>query len=232
MEFSWFAFWITVTWKVAEGIMSYREGTFSLGQMMTFSMRRTLGERAPLKFHGEYCWQHLPMSFLNNWTVSIGDLYVFPIVNALVVPYSWAAWGSWNISAFLIIGVLVSLGILASVIFHQSWWGYDENLGHIFKNWNHGKGKEGGRPAYWVRDTTQAGWVHFWFMAFQVAVVLAYIITPMPRGVLFWVSLLFSGFVILQQLQGAFIQKRNSMRSLFNVMWQIVLIWAIAAFKF
>ncbi len=219
MEYSWIiAFWVTIAFYAGQFFLSIKEGTFALWQLE----RR----RADLNFHGRYRWQHLPMSFLNNWTVSVSDLYVFPLINALVVPYLWPTDG-WpgKLSAFIVIGTLVSAGIMVSGVFHQAWWGHDENLGHVFAKWR-AISRE-----FFMADMTRAGWVHFFFMAAQIAVMLAYIITPMPRVVLFWVSLLLSGFVILQQLQAHYIQKGNPMRSLFNMMWQIVFIWAVAAFK-
>jgi len=82
MEFSWITAWVTIMFWLVQVVLSLYEGTFCRQQL--------LDGRAPVNFHGRYRWQHLPMSFLNNWSVSIGDLFVFPIVNGLVVPCLWS----------------------------------------------------------------------------------------------------------------------------------------------
>ena len=221
MEFEWIvavSFWGTMAFYLAQAAMSVKEGTFSLGQL--------LEKKTTVNFHGKYRWQHLPMSFLNNWTVSVGDLLVFPAVNALVAPYllSMAGW-EWKYPVFFFIG------IAASVIVHRIWWGHDENLGHVFKSWNRGRGKEGGRPAFWVRDLTKAGWVHFWFMALQVAIMLAYIFTPMPKAVVLWVSGLLAVFFVIQNVQAVMIQKGYAPKIFFIAVAEFSAIWTVALAK-
>ncbi len=197
MKFLWIiAFWVTIAFYAGQFFLSIKEGTFALWQLE----RR----RVPINFHGKYRWQHLPMSFLNNWTVSISDLYVFPIVNALVVPYLWpmSDW-QWKYPVFFIVGVVVSF------IFHRGWWGHDENLGHIFANW-----KKAPSEIAFQMDLTKAGWVHFCFMSLQVAVVLAFIFTPMPQIIVFWVSGLLAVFLIIQNTQAVIIQRGEAIKFL------------------
>lgn len=221
MEFSWGAFGITLGFWLAQAILSDMEGTVSLRQL--------LGRKINVNFHGRYRWQHLPMSFLNNWTVSIGDLFIFPIINALVVPYLWLISGwQWKCLAYFVAGTAIS------VIFHRAWWGHDENLGHVFVGWSIDFTAEtrvdvGHNNFY--DDMTQAGWVHFWFMAAQVAVVLASIFTPMPREVVFGTSALLSAFFIIQNVQGVLIQEGFWPKHFFIAAVELSAVWAIAIVK-
>lgn len=221
MEFSWIAFWVTIAFWLAQAVLSFKEGTFSLRQL--------LDRKINVNFHGRYRWQHLPMSFLNNWAVSIGDLFIFPIINALVVPYLWmAGWQWWECIAYFAVGIAVS------IIFHRAWWGHDENLGHVFVGWNIGHTAETrvdvGYNGFYD-DITQAGWVYFWFMAVQSAIVLAYILTPMPDMAVWWVGVLLSIFVIIQNVQAVVIQKGYSPKFLFVTLVELFVIWAIVIIK-
>ncbi|MBU2037008.1 hypothetical protein KJ866_02300 [Patescibacteria group bacterium] len=208
MESWMIAFVVTIASWLAQAILSFKEGTFSLRQLQN--------RNVAVNFHGRYHWQHLPMSFLNNWTVSIGDLFIFPIINALVVPYLWLISG-WQWKYF----VCFIVGIAVSAIFHRAWWGHDENLGHVFIDWNWNIGME--------RTNL---WVHFWFMAVQVAIVLLCIFTPMPdMMVVWWASVLLSVFVIIQNVQAVVIQKGGSPKFLFLTLVELFVIWAIVIIK-
>ncbi len=200
MESWMIAFVVTIAFWLAQAILSLKERTFSYRQLVN---------RGICVFsHGRYRWQHLPMSFLNNWAVSIGDLVLFPIINALVVSHLWPMMGwQWKYFACFIIGIGVS------GIFHQAWWGHDEHLGHVFTGWNRGysyKTIGGVGHNNFYDDITQAGWVHFWFMSFQVAIVLAFIFTPMPGVVVLWVSGLLALFFAIQNVQAVMIQRSKA----------------------
>ncbi|MDD2753720.1 MAG: hypothetical protein PHT44_03885 [Candidatus Portnoybacteria bacterium] len=221
---------ITLLWKLFEAVMSYKDKTFSLGQLEEYS-------RTPVKFHGQYRWQHLPMSFLNNWAASWGDMYIFPVVNALVVSSLWPVLDrQWNGVSFFVMFTPFFLvaGIAVSILFHRAWWGHDENLGHIFIGWNIGHTPETRVPVEhngFYDDMTKAGWVHFWFMSAQVAVMLAYIVAPMPKEVVFWVSGLLAAFFIIQNAQAVMIQRGSWKKHFFIAMAENVIVWNIAIAK-
>lgn len=205
MEFSWTAFWVTIAFWLVQPILSFKERTFSRGQLLDGWKGKFHGI---YRHHGRYRWQHLPMSFLNNWSVSIGDPLVWPIFNALVGPHLWpiAGW-PYKISVFITIGALASAGFLASVIVHRLWWGRDENLGHIFMGWT------ASSDTVFLVDLTQAGLAHFWFMAAQVTIVLAYIVMPMPREIACWVTMLLAAFFTIQNVQAVVIQRGDVFKS-------------------
>lgn len=222
MEFSWIAFWVTIAFYLAQVVLSFKEKTFSLWQLL----ERKVG----VKFHGRYRWQHLPMSFLNNWAVSIGDLYIFPIINALVVPYLFSYW--WpkepkEVGAVIMSSALLVGGYIISYLFHRAWWRHDENLGHVFVSWD----KSGGRLFFWDQDIAKAGWVHFVFMGIQAAIILGLILTPMPGMMVWWVGVLLSIFVIIQNIQAVVIQKGDSPKFLFITLIELLVLWAIVILR-
>ena len=235
MEFEWIvavSFWGTMAFYLAQAAMSVKEGTFSLGQL--------LEKKTTVNFHGKYRWQHLPMSFLNNWTASWGDLLVWPMVNALVVPIlvsryinGWLL-GGWALVAVLVVFWALPAGIVASILVHRSWWHKDENLGHVFIGWNIGVATDDRVDVdhnNWYDDITGAGWVHFWFMALQVAIMLAYIFTPMPKAVVLWVNGLLLAFFAIQNIQSVVIQRGERYNACVNVAMEIFATGCITLIK-
>ncbi len=214
MEFSWWALWVTIVFWLGQAMLSYGEGTFSLRQL--------LERKVPVNFYGKYRWQHLPMSFLNNWAVSIGDLFFLSTFNGLVVPYL-GFFGGW----YWKYPLCFFCAIVATRIFHKAWWHHDENLGHVFADWK----KSNGQEKKWMEDMTTAGKVHFWFMLIQIAVLGLSLLTPMPGMVFWWACVLLSVFVIIQNIQAVVIQKGNSPKFLFLTMVELFIIWAIVIIK-
>lgn len=203
---------ITAAWKLIEAGAAYKNEAFSLRQL--------LARKVPINFHGKYRWQHLPMSFLNNWAASWEDMFIFPVINALVIPFLWPMTGwQWKYPTCFIIG------LAASTIFHRAWWGHDEHLGHIFAGWG------SGRRNRFYKDLTSAGYLHFWFMAIQVAIMLAYAFTPMPEARVFWAGILLMIFVAVQNVQAVMIQKGFWPKLFFIGAVQIVAIWSITIIK-
>ena len=222
MDFSWIAFWVTIAFWLAQAVVSFREGTFSLRQLRN--------RKVAVNFHGRYYWQHLPMSFLNNWAVSIGDLVLFPMINALVVPYLLSYW--WpkepkEVGAVIMSSALLVGGYIISYLFHRAWWKHDENLGHVFVSWD----KSNGQLFFWDQDLAKAGWVHFVFMGIQAAIILGFILTPMPGMMVWWVGVILSLFVIIQNIQAVVIQKGYSPKFLFVTLAELFAIWAIVIVK-
>lgn len=216
MEFSWGAFWGTIAFWLVQSIYSIKEGTFTLGQLQRRGIK--------VNFHGkDNRWQHLPMSFLNNWAVSLGDLVFLTTLNGLVIPCLLQLTSGW----YWKYPLSFILAIVATWLLHRIWWKCDENLGHIFINWE----KSGGHEKKWMEDISLAGRVHFWFTLLQIMIVLAYIFTPMPQMTVFYVSLLLVGFVILQQAQAVFIQKEHPTWALMIVIAEITVIVIIAIVK-
>jgi hypothetical protein len=139
-------------------------------------------------------WRHMHMAFVNNWAICYGDGLIFPVINALVVPRLIMKWN-------YIVSALVG-GLIVSYLTHLSWWNKPENLGHVFADWDRSKGD----PDDWFKDLTKAGWIHFVFMALQTAVILLYIISPMPWNIVAIVAALFFATLTIINLQAQFIQ--------------------------
>jgi len=214
MRISQIAFWVTVAvWLVQAGL-SQIEGTLCLEQL--------LERKVEVSFHGRYRWQHLPMSFLNNWSVSIGDLFFISTFNGLVVPHLWPMAGWWWKYPLCFF-----CAIAATWVIHKAWWRHDENLGHVFASWE----KSGRQDKNWQKDVTMAGRVHYLFMVIQVAVMLVYIITPMPGVVVFGVNALLSVFFIIQNAQAVLIQEGFWPNHFFIAAVELAAVWAMAIVK-
>ncbi len=168
MKFSWMALAVTVLIVVIGGLVSYLEGTFS----------RKQGK----KMH---------MAFLHNWAISFGDLALFPFINALII--LWILGYRWYTYA-----ACLCIGLVVTWIEHRAWWRHDENLGHVFANWN---------GASWMEDLTKAGWIHFIYMVLQVTVLALFVITPIKdQQTVLAVVYLFSLFLVVQNGQAFYIQ--------------------------
>jgi hypothetical protein len=146
-----------------------------------------------------------------------GDAVLLPVVNALVVP--WIASGWW------LIVILLAAGVAASVALHAWWHG-----GHAHGIREHMWPER--RTGQWMADLSWAGWCHLAYVACEVAVLLAYVIAPMPTDVVMVVSLILSVHVPLGVLLPAWTATRRVFR---EDVWQmalaIVAIWAVAGVK-
>src|SRR3989339_693205 len=101
-------------------IMAVLTVGFWLGQLVLSFHEKTFSRRQ----------RRVKMSFLWNWSVSVGGLVIFPVINGLIA-------GNINIDgAFYLkyIGAM-AFGFFISFVLHRLWWGRNENLGHVFPNW-------------------------------------------------------------------------------------------------
>jgi hypothetical protein len=145
-----------------------------------------------------------------------GDALLLPVVNALVVP--WIPSGAW-LAWPLLAGASVSIAL-------HAWWhgGHPHGVReHIWPS----------RPAgRWHADLSWAGWCHVVYVAFEVAVLVAYLVTPMPARVVLLVSLLLSAHVPIGVILPAWTATRRVFREdLWQTALAIAAIWAVAAMK-
>jgi hypothetical protein len=145
-----------------------------------------------------------------------GDAILLPIVNALVVP--WIAAGVWVVAPLL-------AGAAASLALH-AWWHGGHPHGIREHMW---PSRPTGR---WHADLSWAGWCHVAYVAVEVALLITYVVTPMPVAAVLWVSLLLSAHVPIGVLAPAWTATRRVFR---EDLWQIAIaiaaIWAVAAVK-
>lgn len=197
-KFSWLAAGITFGVCLVGALVSFYEGTFSRRQ-----------------------WRHKNMSFLWNWAVSIGDGFIFPIINGLILPHLWSV-------EYWLVFIAYALGLTVTYFFYQIWWKKDENLGHVFISWS----SSGGDQKYWMKDITDSGWVHFFFMAFQVAVLSLYLIVPMDRATVLAVGGLMAIFLGIQNLQVVIVQGEQSHWAVLEFAWQLSVVIVVTALKY
>jgi hypothetical protein len=144
------------------------------------------------------------------------DALLLSALNALVVP--WVGFGSWLFWA-------LAAGAGGSVALH-AWWHGGHGAGFREHMW---PARPTGR---WYADLSWAGWCHVVYVAFEVALLVAYVATPMPVSVVLAVTLLLTAHVPL----GVLLPPWSAARRIYREdVWQaalaIVAVWAVAAAK-
>jgi hypothetical protein len=145
-----------------------------------------------------------------------GDALLLSAVNAIVVPWvEPGPWLAWSLAA----------GLAATVALH-AWWHGGHGAGLREHMW---PARPTGR---WYADLSWAGWCHVAYVGFEVALLVAYVASPMPVSVVLAVSLLLSAHVPL----GVLLPPWSGAGQVYREdVWQMVVaigvIWAIAAAK-
>ncbi len=145
-----------------------------------------------------------------------GDLLLLSAVNALVAP--WIRPGTWLLWA-------TGVGALASIGLH-AWWhgGHAGGLReHMWPTRSTG---------HWRRDLSWAGWCHVAYVAGEVTLLAAFVMTPMPTSVVLLVSALLTLHVPLGVLAPAWTATGRVFR---EDVWQtaaaITAVWVVAVGK-
>lgn len=144
------------------------------------------------------------------------DALLLSALNALVVP--WVEFGSWLFWT-------LAAGAAGTVALH-AWWHGGHGAGFREHMW---PARPTGR---WYADLSWAGWCHVVYVAFEVALLVAYIATPVPASVVVAVTLLLTAHVPL----GVLLPPWGAARRIYREdVWQttlaIVAVWAVAAVK-
>jgi hypothetical protein len=145
-----------------------------------------------------------------------GDAVLLSAVNAIVVP--WVEPGRWLAGA-------LAAGVAGTVALHAWWHG------------GHGAGlREHMWPARlttrWYADLSWAGWCHVVYVAFEVALLVAYVASPVPAPVVLAASLLLSAHVPLGVVLPPWSAARRVYRDdVGQTAFAIAAIWAVAAAK-
>jgi hypothetical protein len=157
----------------------------------------------------------LEIGFVNHGGMW-GDLLLLPIVNAVIVP--WLPRAGW-----LIVPALA--GVAAS------WW--------LHAHWHRGSGEGFWRehlwPARphdrWQRNLSWAGWLHVLYVALEMALLVAYALTPVPISVILIVSILLTLHVPIGLLTPAWIATRGTLvRN--RLLWPaLAVVWIVAILK-
>jgi hypothetical protein len=155
----------------------------------------------------------LDLGFVNHGGMW-GDLVLLPVANAVIVP--WLSPGIWLIGP-----LLVASGL--SVWLHIRWHG-GAGVGAREHMW------PTRRHARWWRDLSASGWLHVLYVAGEVALLIAYALTPMPARVVMIVSVALTVHIPLGLLLPArMLTGRWSSHVL--LVPALALVWSVAAVK-
>ena len=145
-----------------------------------------------------------------------GDAALLALVNGLVAP--WLEPGWWFAGPAL-------AGVVATIALH-AWWHGGRGEGLREHMW------PARRTGRWWQDLSWSGWCHVLYVAGEVALLAAYLATPMPPAVVLCVSALLTLHVPLGVLQPPWIARRRVYRAdLWQTAIAIAAIWAAAAIK-
>jgi len=159
---------------VLEGIISYFEGTFRRG--------------SDRHMHMAFCW---------NWAICVG-IPLFALVNLFAVDSIVQEGFPWYDYVLSFVA-----GWFVTEKLFKSWWNKDENLGHVFRNWE----QSGGDSRLWSEDITLAGVVHYFYMTAQTAILILFLISFADRLEVLIVGFLFFVFLSIQNLQAKVVQR-------------------------
>ncbi len=206
MAWSWEAWAITTAVVIASAAVSAREGTF----------RRRAGLDLAFVEHG------------GMWS----DLLLLPIVNAAIVPHLIAALTSPDSPATgrvlsCAYGLCAALALALTIAAHRHWYRGDGGRPWREHLWPHR------HCGTWARDLSLAGWLHVIYMTGELAVILAYAITPVPDRVVWFVSGLLSVHVPIGILLPARVTTGRSHAGASRAMLVGALgaIWVVGALK-
>jgi hypothetical protein len=128
----------------------------------------------------------LDMGFVNHGGMW-GDLLLLPLANAAIVPHLSA--GAWLVGALAVTAAL-------SLWVHVHWYRGDRpgshSLEHMWPARGHGS---------WWRDLSWAGWAHVVYVAGELAILVGFLLFPMPDDVVAIVCAVFTLHVPLGLLQ-------------------------------
>lgn len=136
----------------------------------------------------EGCWARGPgleMGFANHGGMW-GDLVLLPIANALIVPHLTV--GLW-------IAIAVPLGTSASLVVHHHWYRGSRpshSSEHMWPSRPYGS---------WYHDLSWAGWLHFVYVAGELALLVGFLIHPKVPTAVMVVTAVFTVHVPIGLLQ-------------------------------
>ena len=136
---------------------------------------------------------NIRLSFCSHWGVCIADAFLLPVVNGLVFNQLTAAW--W------LVVVIAAGALVATLIFHQGWWprGASPAYGLHFPSHR----KSGGSACLWHRDLSAAGWLHIFFMAGEITILVLFVISPMPREIVIAVGAIMATYPLFGVMEPA-----------------------------
>jgi hypothetical protein len=109
----------------------------------------------------------------------------------------------------------LALGVFVAAVTHRTW-GASGGTGHMWPMHRHN---------HWLRDLSIAGWLHVIFTALELAVMFAYVVSPMPASVVWIVAGLMTLFVPLAAVQPTWVMVK---RAPGKDAWQVAaLMWAL-----
>ncbi len=125
------------------------------------------------------------MSFLDHggmWS----DAVLLAVVNGLVVPH--LVWRPW-------VPLIGALALGLTVLMHRQWWSpHGSCRDHLWP----GRTRAGHT---WASSLSRAGWAHVGYMSVQLALILIFLVSPLPAATVVFGSVLLAVHVAIGLLQ-------------------------------
>jgi hypothetical protein len=159
----------------------------------------------------------LDMGFANHGGMW-GDLILLPIANAVVVPYL-------DVGVWLVIGLVITFAL--SLWVHVHWYRGSKPGVHSREHmWP-------SRPhRSWWKDLSWSGWAHVVYVAGELAVLIGFLLYPMPDTAVAMVCIVFTVHVPLGLLQPRWFvtgeiatpRKQPLLLPLLGTLWAVTLV--------
>lgn len=148
-----------------------------------------------------------------------GDLIIMAAVGGIVFPHLVKKW------SFTLFSIAIAL--IITVVAHSEWAQMSQRegiTGHIFPT--HATG-------LWYHDISIAGWLHVAVMGGLSALIIMYVVSPVPRKIVLIVSILLTAQVFVGTVEpGWFCTGRLwTLKNFMVPMISTVLIWTVALIK-
>ncbi|MFA6512395.1 MAG: hypothetical protein WCV86_04715 [Patescibacteria group bacterium] len=138
------------------------------------------------------------------------DAFLLSVILGLILPHLVYPW--WGV----VIGLL--LGSVASVALHRAW-GSSGATGHMWHSH---------ASRHWLRDMSIAGWMHFLFTIFALAIMYLYVASPVPSHAAWLIGAILVVFVPAASLVPTMVLTRGKPGKnewkIAGLMWGMVLL--------
>jgi hypothetical protein len=159
----------------------------------------------------------LDMGFVNHGGMW-GDLLLLPVANAVIVPHLTNGW--WMAGA-------IAMATAASLLVHVHWYrgaAAAHSREHMWPARTHGS---------WAHDLSMTGWLHVVYVVGELALLIGFLIHPVPADVIVLVVIVFMMHVPIGLLQPRYFLSGRvaTLREQRLLIPCMLALWAVALLK-
>jgi hypothetical protein len=151
-----------------------------------------------------------------------GDLVILPVVNGLIVPYLLRLTAKRALAA----SVLLTMATAFTLCAHWYWAHAGKTQGitdFVFPSHN----------SVWYNDLSASGYLHVIYMSLELALILIYLLIPLPPGRVLWITGLLTLHLVFGQVQPAWYATHKiwTAGTMVPIISTVLLTWLTGGFK-